>query len=94
MAIADLVVFGSFLAIGALVGWLGIRHLARQDQNPEVAKMWPEWWEGSPPDAGGHPVIEEKVEKLDSAISGVLSWAARPPVHAPGLARKASSLAL
>lgn len=91
MAIADLVVFGSFLAVAALVGWLAIRHLARQDQNPEVAKMWPEWWDGSPPDAGGHPAIEEK---LDNAISGLLSWAARPPVHAPGLARSASSPAL
>ena len=88
MAIADVVVFGLFLAVAALVGWLGIRHLARQDQNPEVAKMWPEWWEGSPPDASGHPVREEKVE---SAISGILSWAARTPAHAPGLARSASS---
>jgi hypothetical protein len=91
MAMADLAVFGSFLAVAALVGWLAIRHLARHDQNPEVAKMWPEWWEGSPPDASGHPAIEEK---LDGAISGILSWAARPPVHAHGLARSASSPAL
>jgi len=93
MAMADLAVFGSFLAVAALVGWLAIRHLARQDQNPEVAKMWPEWWEGSPPDACGHPVIVIE-EKLDGAISRILPWAARPPVHAHGLARSASSLAL
>ncbi|MGH7409499.1 MAG: hypothetical protein ACREJ6_00330, partial [Candidatus Methylomirabilis sp.] len=72
---------------------LGIRHLARQDQNPEIVKMWPEWWEESPPDASGHPVIATK-EKPDGAISRILPWAARPPVRAHGLARSASSLAL
>ena len=90
MAMADWAVFGGFLMMAALVGWLAIRHLARRDQDPEVEKMWPEWWEGSPPDTWGHPVIEER---LDKAVSRILSWATTPPAHVPGLARSASNFA-
>jgi hypothetical protein len=91
MAMADWAVFGGFLMVAALVGWVAIRHLARQDQDPEVEKMWPEWWEGSPPDAWGHPVKEER---LNSAISRILSWAEAPPAHAAGPARGMGRLAL
>jgi len=91
MAMADWVVFGCFLLVAGLVGWVAIRHLARQDQNPEVEKMWPEWWEESPPDAWGHPVMNDR---LDSAMSRIRSWAATPAAHAPGLAGAASSVAL
>jgi hypothetical protein len=91
MAMADWVVFGCFLLVAGLMGWVAIRHLARRDQDPEVEKMWPEWWEGSPPDAWGHPVIEER---LESAISRIVSWAATSPTHVPGLAGAASRVAL
>lgn len=91
MALADWAVFGGFLMVAALVGWVAIRHLARQDQDPELEKMWPEWWEGSPPDAWGHPVTDERIE---SAISRIVSWVATPGAHAPGLAGAASSVAL
>jgi hypothetical protein len=91
MAMGDWAVFGCFLVVAALVGWLALRHLARQDQNPEMAKMWPEWWEEAPPDDWGHPVIEER---LEGALSRIISWAATPPAHAPGLVSAASSLPL
>jgi len=87
MAMADWAVFGGFLAVAGLVGWLAIRHLARQDQDPEVENMWPEWWEKSPPDSRGHPVIDDR---HDSAISRILAWATTPPAQAPGLARSTS----
>lgn len=90
MAMADWAVFGGFLMMAALVGWLAIRHLARQDQDPEVEKMWPEWWERPPPEAWGHPVVEEK---LDRAVSRILSWATTAPAHASGFARSASRFA-
>ncbi len=32
MAMADWAVFGCFLLVAGLVGWLAIRHLARRDQ--------------------------------------------------------------
>mgnify|MGYP001764016957 CR=1 FL=1 len=91
MAMADWVVFGSFLLVASLVGWVAIRHLARQDQDPEVEKMWPEWWEDTPPDDWGHPVLEERLER---AVSRILSWTAAPPADAPGLAGAASRVAL
>ena len=91
MAMADWAVFGGFLLVAGLVGWLAIRHLARKDQDPEVEKMWPEWWEESPPDAWGHPVMDDR---LDSVISRILSWAETPAAHAPGMARSVGNYGL
>jgi hypothetical protein len=90
MAMADWTIFGCFLSVAALVGWLAIRHLARNDQDPEVEKMWPEWWEGPPPEDWGHPVMEERIARVSSRI---LSWAGGPPAQAPGLARAACGMA-
>ena len=91
MAMADWAVFGGFLLVAGLVGWLAIRHLARRDQDPEVEKMWPEWWEESPPDSRGHPVMDDR---LDRAISRILSWAETPAAHAPGMARSVGNYGL
>jgi hypothetical protein len=87
---AEWAVLGGFVLVAALVGWPAIRHLARQHRDPEVEKMWPEWWEGTPPEDRGHPAVQDQ---LEGAISRILSWAEAPAAHAHGLARAGSPFA-
>lgn len=46
-------IFGWFLVLAVLLGWLVLRDMARRGQDPEEENRRPGWWEGSPPDSGG-----------------------------------------
>lgn len=71
MAYADWVVFGGFVFLAALLGFLEIRYMARRDRDPEEEKKWPEWWEESPEDQRGH-----RIPRLSS-------WPGAMPVCTP-----------
>lgn len=53
MATADWGVFGCFLLLAALLGWLEVRYMMGRDQDSAEESRWPEWWTGDPSEGDG-----------------------------------------
>lgn len=53
MATADWGVFGCFLLLAALLGWLEIRYMMGRDTDPAEESRWPEWWTVDPSEGEG-----------------------------------------